>query len=577
MVQPRPYSSVRISTRNGPLAQIWLAANMSNLPKISVLQTSIPESAEEIAKASGCDDDEANVERITLHTSGDLLQGIVRVYSKQATFLLTDIKDTLMKISTLFRANQRINVTVGKGNTITSIEQLILQDSVTEREVLMLPSLNLQDTESTHGLMTDRDNSMRRKVQGAAAWDTSLEVGRRFNPDDSLNDHRSSVLDLDFDFENNQPSSPSKTWEEGTRQTALDEGSGTRDEPEQLIEDDDFPLDDPSNGRWDLGITENDNQEHDTESRSNASVELGRRADDASMVDEVVDLGIDLGIEKEPVEELSAAEEDRAETSPSPTRHSKKSLRLVNAKRIEVDDEIELDDEQIREASIRIPEQDRIARDDTSLNKKRVLDELNLSLSYLPSLVLKNILSYQQIKKQKTRNEEAFADSISDEPQMDITLGLDEAMVSRDDSIESDSESDHFMPIDADVGVPTPTQEDVEPRNAGTVSDVLEQSPVQQTQQVRLPSVESASKATLHMAEILRTEFIDNDNPTFEDVLEAKCKAADIEMTRGEASKAFFNLLSLANEDCIDLDQQAPFDRINIHTKPGLFEKYVTA
>nr|6ZZ6_C Chain C, Sister chromatid cohesion protein 1,Sister chromatid cohesion protein 1,Sister chromatid cohesion protein 1 [Saccharomyces cerevisiae S288C] len=37
----------------------------------------------------------------TLRTSGELLQGIVRVYSKQATFLLTDIKDTLTKISML--------------------------------------------------------------------------------------------------------------------------------------------------------------------------------------------------------------------------------------------------------------------------------------------------------------------------------------------------------------------------------------------------------------------------------------------------------------------------------------------
>lgn len=577
MVQPHPYSSVRISTKSGPLAQIWLAANMSNLPKISVLQTSISESADEIAKASGCDD--SSLERITLHTSGDLLQGIVRVYSKQATFLLADIKDTLMKITTLFKANQRINVTVGKANIITSIEQLVLQDSVTEREVLTLPSLDfLQDTESSPGLMNAGDNSMRRKVQGAAPWDTSLEVGRRFNPDDSLEANRSSVLDLDFDFENEHASSPSKTWEEGTRQTTLDEGSGIRGEQEPLIEDDDFPFDDPTNGNWDLGITENDDPENRSESRSNMSVELGRRADDASMIDEVVDLGIDLGIEKEPIEEFSATEEDV--TAP-PAKRPKKNSELVNTRKIDIDEETELDDVQNMEVTLTAPKQDQTSKDDLSLNRKRVLDELNLSLSYLPSSVLENILSYQQIKKQKPNFDEEEVDY--SEPQMDITLGLDDELVSRDRSIESESEeSDHFMPIDADIGLPMPTQEDVEPHiEAESASSQPEEIATQQTQKVRLATGETASKATVYMAELLRTKFVDNENSTFEDILKIKHTAevsqSDKEITRGEASKAFFDLLSLANEDCIDLDQQIAFESINIQTKPSLYEKFITA
>lgn len=577
MVQPHPYSSVRISTKSGPLAQIWLAANMSNLPKISVLQTSISESADEIAKASGCDD--SSLERITLHTSGDLLQGIVRVYSKQATFLLADIKDTLMKITTSFKANQRINVTVGKANTITSIEQLVLQDSVTEREVLTLPSLDfLQDTESSPGLMNAGDNSMRRKVQGAAPWDTSLEVGRRFNPDDSLEANRSSVLDLDFDFENEHASSPSKTWEEGTRQTTLDEGSGIRGEQEPLIEDDDFPFDDPTNGNWDLGITENDDPENRSESRSNMSVELGRRADDASMIDEVVDLGIDLGIEKEPIEEFSATEEDV--TTP-PAKRPKKNSELVNTRKIDIDEETELDDVQNMEVTLTAPKQDQTSKDDLSLNRKRVLDELNLSLSYLPSSVLENILSYQQIKKQKPNFDEEEVDY--SEPQMDITLGLDDELVSRDRSIESESEeSDHFMPIDADIGLPMPTQEDVEPHiEAESASSQPEEIATQQTQKVRLATGETASKATVYMAELLRTKFVDNENSTFEDILKIKHTAevsqSDKEITRGEASKAFFDLLSLANEDCIDLDQPIAFESINIQTKPSLFEKFITA
>ncbi|OXT09780.1 hypothetical protein B9K03_12085, partial [Rothia sp. Olga] len=71
----------------------------------------------EIAKVAGCDIDINNNtalkedhelatgDYITLRTSGELLHGVVRVYSKQAGFLLSDIKDTLIKISSLFKTS----------------------------------------------------------------------------------------------------------------------------------------------------------------------------------------------------------------------------------------------------------------------------------------------------------------------------------------------------------------------------------------------------------------------------------------------------------------------------------------
>lgn len=180
--------TISVSAKNGPLAQIWLAANMSNLGRGQVLQTSISESANEIAKASGCDNSVTNIEHITLRTSGELLQGIVRVYSKQAAFLLSDIKDTLTKISTLFKTNQRINITVNRANTIAAVDQLILEDAVTEKEVLAAPSLDfLNDNQISEELMgQETEESRQRRVQGAAPWDTSLEFGRRFDPDEDL-------------------------------------------------------------------------------------------------------------------------------------------------------------------------------------------------------------------------------------------------------------------------------------------------------------------------------------------------------------------------------------------------------
>ncbi|KAF4006742.1 N terminus of Rad21 / Rec8 like family protein [Saccharomyces cerevisiae] len=199
---PQRLTVLRLATNKGPLAQIWLASNMSNIPRGSVIQTHIAESAKEIAKASGCDDESGDNEYITLRTSGELLQGIVRVYSKQATFLLTDIKDTLTKI---------------------------------KREVLVTPGLEfLDDTTIPVGLMA-QENSMERKVQGAAPWDTSLEVGRRFSPDEDFEHNNLSSMNLDFDIEEGPITS--KSWEEGTRQS-----SRNFDTHENYIQDDDFLL-----------------------------------------------------------------------------------------------------------------------------------------------------------------------------------------------------------------------------------------------------------------------------------------------------------------------------------------------
>lgn len=583
-----PYSSVRIATRSGPLAQIWLAANMSNLPKIAVLQTSIQESAEEIAKASGCaqerEGDAGRLEHITLHTSGDLLQGIVRVYSKQAAFLLTDIKDTLMKITTLFKANQRINVTIGKANTITSIEQLILQDSVTEREVLSVPSLDfLQEDQSSRNLLDD-DNSMRRKVQGAAPWDTSLEIGRRFGGDEDLDLQHTSALDLDFDFEEGQAASASKTWQEGTRQTTLDEGSTSQSQGEQvpLIEDDDFPLDDPNNGQWDLGITEPGNQEDHGENSSNMSVELGRRVDNASMIDETDDIEIDLGLEKEPVNDEPTVEEDTAKKTRGP-RRSKQNSELANARVIEFDDEIEVKDPQARYVPEIDTENEHSEKSDASWTKKRLLDELRLNVEYLPSGILAEVMAFQESKRQRLNPPDENERERLIEPEMDISLSLDENLISRDDTDNDGAweteDSDHAMPIAADIG-PAPVEEDYPetPEEASSQTEELTQT---QLQEVRLFSGATAPKTTVHMAELIRSKFVDSDSLGFDKLLSAKHESdpvvASKEITKEEASMAFFDLLSLANEDCVDLSQQASFESITINTKPDLFTKFVTA
>jgi cohesin complex subunit SCC1 len=79
-----------ILTHQGPLAKVWLAAHERKLTKAQLLQTSITRSTQAIVEQ-----DEAP---LALRLSGQLLLGVVRIYSRKARYLLDDCNEALMKI-----------------------------------------------------------------------------------------------------------------------------------------------------------------------------------------------------------------------------------------------------------------------------------------------------------------------------------------------------------------------------------------------------------------------------------------------------------------------------------------------
>lgn len=595
--------TISISAKNGPLAQIWLAANMSSLARAQVLQTSISESASEIAKASGCDENVTNVEHITLRTSGELLQGIVRVYSKKAAFLLSDIKDTLTKISTLFRSNQKINVTINRANTIAAVDQLVLEDTVTEKEVLVAPSLDfLDDNEVPEGLMgQETEEGRQRKVQGAAPWDTSLEFGRRFDPDQDLEFNQSSGLDLDFDIDDEQLT---KTAGEGTRESQETE--------HLLMGEDDFPLEDPGNVDWDLGITEERGREAPaSEAGSQESVELGRRAEERSITGEPIDFGFNLDIEKDDAGEQEEREENAEEERKQEAergrrerteeakreRRARKDPALRNCKRIQQDSDTEVDDHELRAAPEEaLTQQPGVeVQEPPRLNQKRLWEEMAQSLSYLPQETVERLLPLQTAKRPKIQEETERREEF-EEPQMDISLGLNDDIVP-ESSISSSrppsepGEGNQESPMAADIGEhPLEEGEEVqEEQNVGHLlteqeseeRKTLSPSEPSDSQKVKLTSGEFASRESVDFAELMRVEFIDNNSLEFEKLLMAKKRAQGNEepqvLTRQEATKGFFDMLSLATTDCIDLDQQETFGEIDISARPALYERFIAA
>ncbi|KZT10731.1 uncharacterized protein LAESUDRAFT_741159 [Laetiporus sulphureus 93-53] len=90
------FYSEAILSRRGPLAKVWLAAHMERkLSKTQTLQTDIEQSVDAIVGQE--------IEVMALRLSGQLLLGVVRIYSRKAKYLLDDCNEALLKIKMAFR------------------------------------------------------------------------------------------------------------------------------------------------------------------------------------------------------------------------------------------------------------------------------------------------------------------------------------------------------------------------------------------------------------------------------------------------------------------------------------------
>ncbi|KAM9475624.1 double-strand-break repair protein rad21-like protein 1 [Clarias gariepinus] len=86
------------TTKHGSLAKIWLAAHWEKkITKAHVFECNLEMTIEDIISPQG---------KIGLRSSGHLLLGIVRIYSRKAKYLLADCSDAVVKIKVAFRPGQ---------------------------------------------------------------------------------------------------------------------------------------------------------------------------------------------------------------------------------------------------------------------------------------------------------------------------------------------------------------------------------------------------------------------------------------------------------------------------------------
>lgn len=106
------FYSENLLSKTGPLARVWLSANLEKkLSKSHVLQSDIQSSVGAIV-----DQGQAPM---ALRLSAQLLLGVVRIYSRKTRYLLDDCNEALMKIKmvgTMVLKNWRISCVTGLPN-----------------------------------------------------------------------------------------------------------------------------------------------------------------------------------------------------------------------------------------------------------------------------------------------------------------------------------------------------------------------------------------------------------------------------------------------------------------------------
>ncbi|KAB8230588.1 sister chromatid cohesion protein 1 [Aspergillus alliaceus] len=160
------YSETLLS-KTGPLARVWLSANLERkLSKSHILQSDIESSVSAIV-----DQGQAPM---ALRLSGQLLLGVVRIYSRKARYLLDDCNEALMKIKMAFRLTNNNDLTT----TVVAPGGITLPDVLTESDLfmnldssLLLPQpLNFEPEGKRPGTSMDfgsqlfPDSSLRRSV-----------------------------------------------------------------------------------------------------------------------------------------------------------------------------------------------------------------------------------------------------------------------------------------------------------------------------------------------------------------------------------------------------------------------------
>ncbi|KAI0008817.1 Rec8 like protein-domain-containing protein [Xylariaceae sp. FL0662B] len=192
------FYSETLLQKTGPLARVWLSANLERkLSKTHILQSNLPDSIDAIITP--------NQAPMALRLSGQLLLGVVRIYSRKARYLLDDCNEALLKIKMAFRSTGDHDIP--ESLNIPNREALMLPDRITPADnlnILPPPDANwlLSQMDTAHAPPSTRGRG--RPSQRDINLQEEFNI-TQFLPEDTMDTDELAIapmddLELDLDF-----------------------------------------------------------------------------------------------------------------------------------------------------------------------------------------------------------------------------------------------------------------------------------------------------------------------------------------------------------------------------------------
>ncbi|KAH8737251.1 Rec8 like protein-domain-containing protein [Ilyonectria robusta] len=208
------FYSETLLQKSGPLARVWLSANLERkLSKNHILQSNVTDSVEAIITP--------NQAPMALRLSGQLLLGVVRIYQRKTRYLLDDCNEAMMKIKMAFRSSGNNDMAVNL--QIPNREALLLPDRITPYDNFELPPppdaswlLSQVDDVATNPISRKGRVSNNRDINLQEDFDNSQFLTDNLGMDEDVLGAMDD-LELELDFGIDMDGGPSQSIEIGRR------------------------------------------------------------------------------------------------------------------------------------------------------------------------------------------------------------------------------------------------------------------------------------------------------------------------------------------------------------------------
>ncbi|RCI14600.1 hypothetical protein L249_6839 [Ophiocordyceps polyrhachis-furcata BCC 54312] len=595
------FYSETLLNNNGPLARVWLSANLERkLSKNHVLQSNVTDSVEAIITP--------NQAPMALRLSSQLLLGVVRIYQRKTRYLLDDCNEAMMKIKMAFRSSG--NNDLAANLQLPNRDALLLPDRITQYDNLDMPpppdiSWQMsQVDEVTAAPIGRKGRANNRDINLQEDFDNSQFLhGSSGLDDDALAPMDDLELELDFGLD--MDGGPSQSLEVG------------RDAPAMPWDVEDDVLSETGMApRRELELGKEDERGHEM---GDATVRIADEEGDIQMADD--DFGFNPGDQSAVPEMTGAVDMNRARISESPLSDIDEAFaREVEAEysRYNHTDLYEPDEEEAEPTTVRRPAQrakkQKVMMPDSEIalssNHIKLQQADRHNIVKLAAFLPRDPLLLALMSMQKSGGflssvmmegrSSAWASELHGMLQVEATSGMGDLKRKRDSGI-ADVESDQGAVKsprlelgegdDMEFGFDGDALGDQTAAADGTVLEMAAvdeveraesaSSPMPAFDETTAPMVYPAdsgpvSIGTKHAVHILRDIFGDeaatNEDTRKKTAVVFQTLLPEKRSTKAEATKMFFECLVLATKDAIKVEQGSGLgDAIKIRGKRGLW------